>query len=65
MLCAFADILLEVQGIKGVAAAVLLHNDIAQVCELWWKQDRAQKELLAPQTISYLIIQVQESKPSQ
>lgn len=59
----YVDILLEVHAMKGVATALMLHNDISQICELWWKQDRGQKELLAPQTISYLIIQVIHTQP--
>jgi hypothetical protein len=55
------DVLLEVRTIKGAGPALLLHNEISQVCETWWKQDRTQKERLVPQTISYLIAQVRNT----
>ncbi|GAM20470.1 hypothetical protein SAMD00019534_036450 [Acytostelium subglobosum LB1] len=38
-----------------------LANDIAMLCELWYKQDRPRKEELAPQTIAYLIQKAYES----
>lgn len=53
-------ILLDVLAIKGAGHALLLHNEIAQLCETWWKQDRTQKEALVPLTIFYLVLQTLE-----
>jgi hypothetical protein len=50
-----------VLAIKGAGHALLLHNEIAQLCETWWKQDRTQKEALVPLTIFYLVLQVTRS----
>ena len=35
-------------------------NDIAEMCETWWNQDRPEKEQFVPQTISFLLIRALE-----
>ncbi|EFA78318.1 hypothetical protein PPL_08969 [Heterostelium album PN500] len=50
------DILLRLSKLYGKIA-----NEISLLCEIWFKQDRPNKEELVPQTIGYLVQKAFES----